>query len=189
MTDDRSRRTWPQPAGIDDTETTTTAVRTPMRLLDKLHLIIDVGLLLAVATLTFFVYQQQQYIEGRGEYRDRESARIAAESTERIRRATCDLLDTFPAGLPSLERARAKYGCGPGLPLSLLTPEEQARIAPQSAPAPVVPPTVGGGVDPDPPPVKAERPPAPEPVAPEPEPAPTDLTAPVLGLVCDLIPC
>lgn len=75
-----------------------------------------------------YVYQQQQYVEGRGEYRDREAARLE----EQIRRSVCDLLDQLPEG-GLLERPRTKYGCGPGIPIDQLTPEEQARLQGQGA--------------------------------------------------------
>lgn len=71
--------------------------------------------------------RQQQYIEGRGEYRDREAARMKVDSEESLRRAMCDLLDQFPEG-GWLERPRMKYDCGPGIPIEALTPEEQERI-------------------------------------------------------------
>lgn len=102
-----------------------------------------IGLVLAVflclvgmGLMTTFVYQQQQFIDGKGAQRDRENVRLREE----IRQAQCDLLDTFPEGVPSLERAREKYECGPGLPMSLLTPDEQAHykptVRPEVAPGP-----------------------------------------------------
>lgn len=188
------RRTWPRPAVIDDTERATTTVRVPMRLLDKLLLVAVIALLLAVGTLTFFVYRQQLYIEGRGEYRDREAARMEAENAERTRRAACDLLDTFPEGLPALERARAKYDCGPGIPRALLTPEEQARISPPPPPPPAEPAPAsefrGGAVltppqtQPGPPPRPEGAPPRATPPEPTPEPPPAP-AAPLIETVCD----
>lgn len=68
-------------------------------------------LIVAFGLMAVYVYQQQQYIEGRGEYRDREAARMEADATERLRRGICDLLDTFPADVPSLNPARVKYDC------------------------------------------------------------------------------
>ena len=190
MTDEetcRSRTAWRAPTVVVPER------RSRLRRLDRLLLVAVVALLLAVATLTFFVYQQQQYVEGRGEYRDRESARLKAELTEAIRQGQCDLLDTFPEGLPSLERAREKYDCGPGIPLSLLTPEEQARIQPPAASPdrpdpldeadrsrerqPVAPPAPADGASPGGPA------PTQEPAPPRPEPAPVDL-APATELLC-----
>lgn len=52
----------------------------------------------------------EEYVQGRGEFRDREADRLE----ERIRRGLCDLLDQLPA-YPDLDRPRQKYGCGPGL--------------------------------------------------------------------------
>lgn len=74
-----------------------------------------------------YIYQQQQYVEGRGEYRDREALRIEEETSDLLRRGICDLLDQLPEG-GLLERPRVKYGCGPGIPFDSLTPEEQDRI-------------------------------------------------------------
>lgn len=100
-----------------------------------------VGLILAqlltLVGLGFSVaydYQQQQYIEGRGEYRDQENARMQEEWQERYRSGQCEMLDEFPAEVPSLDRLRAKYGCGPGMPMNLLPPEEQAQYAPKVRP-------------------------------------------------------
>lgn len=53
-----------------------------------------------------------------------------------IRNSWCTALDTFPEGGASLDRLRARYKCGPGMPLASLTPEEQeewARIRPPAA--------------------------------------------------------
>src|SRR5690349_12651174 len=64
-------------------------------------------LLVAVSLMGVYVYQQQQYIQGRGELRDRENAQLQ----EQQRQGICDLLDQLPEG-GLLERPRAKYGCG-----------------------------------------------------------------------------
>ena len=139
MSDDqprRSRTAWPGPlsvagVGAGHTHELPPALRQRYRLL----LLAVVALLLAVGTLTYFVYQQQQYIEGRGAARDRENER----TNQRINDAICDLLDQLPEG-GLLERPRAKYGCGPGYPLSEVPPELQGRYAPRPAPAePTVP--------------------------------------------------
>lgn len=148
-------------------------------------------LLIALGLMAVYVYQQQLYIEGRGEFRDREAARIEAENLERTRRAACDLLDTFPAGLPALERARAKYDCGPGIPRALLTPEEQARITPPTTPParPAAAPDLRGGVVLTPPSPQPGPPPRPDgapPRATSPEPPPPSPVGPLTGQVCDL---
>lgn len=123
-------------------------------------------LLVALGLMAVFVYQQQLYIEGRGEYRDREAARIETETSERLRRAMCDLLDTFPEDAPALERAREKYQCGPGIPLDLLPPEEQARIQSSRPVPPPPPPALREGASPN------RQAPGSEPIPPRPEPAP-----------------
>lgn len=74
-------------------------------------IVVQFLLIVAVGLISVYVYQQQQFIQGRGEYRDAEAVRLE----ERIRRSTCDLLDQFPEG-GLLERPRNKYGCGPGMP-------------------------------------------------------------------------
>lgn len=86
-----------------------------------------IGLLVAI--VLSFAYAQQvngrlsrleQYVQGRGDYRDQEQKRLE----EKIRRSTCDLLDQLPAG-GLLERPRAKYHCGPGLPSTSPVPRSK----------------------------------------------------------------
>ena len=147
MSDDqprRSRTAWPGPlsvagVGAGHTHELPSALRQRYRLL----LLAVVALLLAVGTLTYFVYQQQQYIQGRGEQRDRENERLQ----EQIRRSTCDLLDQLPEG-GLLDRPRQKYGCGPVYPLSDLPPELQERYAPPPEPAELQAPTGAAPDDP-----------------------------------------
>lgn len=170
-----------------------------LRVSYRLLLAAVVGLLCAVGTLTYFVYQQQQYVEGRGEYRDAETQRLQ----QRITDAVCDLLDQLPEG-GLLERPRDKYGCGPGIPLSELPEDVRRRYQgePPAAPAsttpaaaPVPRPPMGAPAAPNLPP----RPTPNEPPAgnsPKPEPPPPDPTtgppsggaplAPVTDVVCDL---
>ena len=112
-------------------------------------------LLVAVGFLTVYVYQQQQYIQGKGAQRDRETA--AAQ--ERLRQGICDLLDQLPEG-GLLERPRTKYHCGPGIPLDQLTPSEQAQVQGRVEPVAPQPPAgvekipgLPGGASP-----QAERP-------------------------------
>lgn len=137
--------------------------------------------LTGVGLLATYVYQQQQYIEGRGVQRDAEQARLQ----ERLRQAQCDLLDQLPAG-GLLERPRAKYHCGPGIPLSDLTPQEQAEVdgaAPASTPRPTAAqptprPVPGSAPVPDTPHGTSTAPPTRQPSPPPPQ--------PLTSLVCDL---
>lgn len=92
-------------------------------------------LLVAVGFLTVYVHQANQYVQGRGEYRDRETARLE----EQIRTSICDLLDQLPEG-GLLDRPREKYGCGPGIPFEDLPEDIQQRYGGQPpAPATTVP--------------------------------------------------
>jgi len=97
--------------------------------------------LVGIGLMAGAVYQANQYVQGRGEYRDREAVRMEQETEESIRRAMCDLLDQLPEG-GLLDRPRVKYGCGPGIPVSDLTPEEQAQLA-NRAPQVVAPERTG----------------------------------------------
>lgn len=63
---------------------------------------------------------------------------LIAERGEQRDRQYCDLLDTLPEG-GLLDRPRAVYDCGPGIPFDSLTPEEQRRITGGTA-SPVPPP-------------------------------------------------
>jgi hypothetical protein len=148
-----------------------------------------VALLLAVGTLTYFVYQQQQYVQGRGEYRDAEAQRLE----ESFRRGICDLLDQLPSGA-LLDRPRAKYDCGPGIPLDQLPPEIRQRFegtpAPsrpaESAMVPLAPPLGSAAVP------GVERPTPNSPSSPpNPGTAPPSVPplvglGPITGQVCDL---
>lgn len=162
--------------------------------------IAGVGLTIAVALVIvalvlvgLAVYQADQYVKGRGEYRDQENAR----TNERINRAMCDLLDQLPEG-GLLERPRTKYHCGPGIPLEQLTPQEQAQVrgrgAPPPEPAPMrVPPRTGPGPggpeDPAPrPSPAAASPAAPVPASPTSAPAPSpSLLDPITSPVCNAL--
>lgn len=93
---------------------------------------LGVAIALAAVGLVFgaiYIYQQQQYIAGRGHLRDVENARLREE----IRRSTCDLLDTLPASAV-LEAPRKKYGCGPGIPVSQLPPAIRQHWHPAAPP-------------------------------------------------------
>lgn len=99
-------------------------VRAALVLLVVAQMLTLAGLGLAAA----FIYQQQQYIEGRGEYRDREAERMEEQWQERFRRGQCDMLDNLPEGAV-LDRLRDRYDCGPGLPRAELSPEERQELA------------------------------------------------------------
>lgn len=140
-------------------------------------------LLVAVSLLSVYVYQQQQYVQGKGEQRDRENARLE----EQQRQGICDLLDQLPEG-GLLERPRTKYGCGPGIPLDELTPQEQEQVAgrnPAAVAPPVAPspqpstPPLGSGAVLDPPRPSENPPPQ------RPEPSPLVDLGPVADQVCD----
>ena len=135
----------------------------------------------------------EEYIEGRGEYRDREAERLE----QRIDRALCDLLSQLPASA-LLDEVRARYGCGPGRPIEDFPPEVQREIGGDPAPAPspqaappAEPPPVGmGGAVPDPPrqtpyvPTPGETPAPPEPT---PTPDPVVDLGPATDLADDLL--
>ena len=110
----RSRLGWSDP--MDENPPTASAPAHSHRLPGSVRLalsgLLAAALLLSVAVgfLTVYVYQANQYVEGRGEQRDREND----AQDVRIKRAICDLLDQLPEGR-LLDRPRAKYGCGPGL--------------------------------------------------------------------------
>lgn len=70
----------------------------------------------------------EDYVQGRGEYRDREAERLEREAQERIRAGLCDLLDQLPVS-PLLDQPRAKYGCGPGAAVA------EPAVGPQAPPA------------------------------------------------------
>lgn len=133
--------------------------------------------LVGVGLLATYVYQQQQYIQGKGEQRDRENA----ELQEQIRQSICDLLDQLPEG-GLLERPRIKYDCGPGIPLEQLTPQEQAQVRARPT-VPPPPPPMGSPAVPNPPrpstgPVPPRTGPGPM-SAPTPTPPPPGLLGPV----------
>ena len=108
----------------------------------------------AVAVAGVFIWQQQLYVQGRGEYRDQESARLE----EMIRVRMCSLLDALPVD-PLLNEARRINNCGPGIPIEELPSELQQRIEsgyvaplPQEEDPPQVPDRPAGA------PARAEEP-------------------------------
>lgn len=138
-------------------------------------------LLLAVAVglMAIYVYQANQYVQGRGDYRDAEAQRLEQEATERSRRSTCDLLDQLPA-TALLDRVRAKYQCGPGTPIAQLPPDVQAELdGDRPVPTQTSPPP--GSTSSDAPPQAGQpkdSPPSSSPVASPPPPPPTSTPPP-----------
>lgn len=64
-------------------------------------------LIVALGLTAIYVYQANQYVQGRGEFRNAEATRIE----DRIDRVVCDILGEFPAGEPRADRLRARYDC------------------------------------------------------------------------------
>lgn len=119
----RSRLGWPGPMSVAGVKPGHTH-ELPSSLLIIIRAMVGLVVILAaiVAMLTSYVFQQQQYIEGRGEQRDAENERL----NQRINDSICDLLDQLPEG-GLLDRPRQKYGCGPGIPLSELPDDVRQR--------------------------------------------------------------
>lgn len=194
----RSRTAWPGPtskAGLEPGHTHN--LPRGFRIIVKAQTAAIVALLLAVAVLSWFVWDQQAYIEGKGEERDRETV----ELNERINGAICALLDRLPEG-GVLERPRREYGCGPGIPLDDLPPDEADRIREQrgqpavAAPDPLdrfgpfeppASPPVGTGGALPPSPAPATEPPAEPTPTPEPAPDPVVDLSPVTEAADDLL--
>jgi hypothetical protein len=141
----RSRTGWADPM---DEEPSVHTCRLP-RVVRLAMIGMVLAQLLTIVALGFSVaydYQQQQYIEGRGEYRDREATRLEAGAEEQDRRTACRILDAFPAG-GYLDAVRERFACGPGIPLDQLPADLRARITP-STPTPsssTFPPRTGSG--------------------------------------------
>jgi hypothetical protein len=215
VTPHRSRTAWQQapqtPAGATKTGHDHRLPRRVRLILIGLVVAV-VGLAAAVAVMGVYVWQAAAYVPGTGEYRDAEAERIEQQAQERIRRAICDLLDELPEG-GLLERPRAKYGCGPGVPIAEFPPEVAERFRPEvTAPPPAPPPSRAREPSPRPepsdptqdqtqptdtPPPSGTRPqgepgPAPQPPPAQPAPPPDDggllddLTDPLTDPVCDL---
>jgi hypothetical protein len=190
----RSRFGWPT-----QTEPTTTPAGTHSHKQNNrplgLAYVAIVLLLITNAALAYFVWQDHQYVQGRGEYRDQETTRLEQQITD----AVCDLLDELPEG-GLLDRPREKYGCGPGIPLDDLPADLRERYegGTRSAPTTTAPaPTsttqapVGAPAVPNPPRVTPSSPPSTTPPKPTPaSPAPSSperpLT-PVIEGVCQLV--
>lgn len=121
---------WPGPMSVAGVEPghgheLPPALLSRIRLLTRAVIIFGVCLLMIGTLLALLIYER--------------SARAADErgSLKReIRNSWCTALDTFPEGGASLDRLRARYHCGPGMPMASLTPEEQeewARIRPPAS--------------------------------------------------------
>lgn len=131
----RSRRAWPL-----RTEPTTTPAGTHDHAISNTPMGMAftgiVLLLLVNVALVAYVFIAR-------ESRDEQNR----QTNQRINQSICDLLDQLPEG-GLLERPRAKYGCGPGIPFDQLPPEVQDRltnptpavVAPEHVPLPPAPP-------------------------------------------------
>jgi hypothetical protein len=104
------------------------------------------------------VLRADDYVKGRGEYRDQEQARMQQELND----LACGMLDTLPEDQPLLRPMRDKYHCGPGVPISELPPEIQRELgftdaAPTIEPQPLTSrPDLGLGLPPAGPAVPGE---------------------------------
>lgn len=143
----KSRRGWPGPMSVAGVKPGHTH-QLPGALLTILKALVLVVVVLAVmvSLLTYYVFQQQAYIEGRGHVRDAENER----TNQRINDALCDLLDQLPEG-GLLDRPRDRYGCGPGIPLSELPEDVRQRYTGQPPAAPTTTPTPTPAATPPPP--------------------------------------
>jgi hypothetical protein len=125
----RSREGWPETteppewaSSVHDHELPPWVRRTLLAV-GAFMLLFGVGL----GCLTYYVYQDHEYVMGRGQFRDAEAVRVQQQTTEQIRTAMCDLLDGLPAG-PLLDPTRTQYDCGPGVPFEQLPPEAQSQV-------------------------------------------------------------
>ena len=125
----RSREGWPETpepsewaSSVHDHELPPWVRRTLLAV-GAFMLLFGVGL----GCLTYYVYQDHEYVMGRGQFRDAEAVRVQQQTTEQIRTAMCDLLDGLPAG-PLLDPKRIQYDCGPGVPFEALPPEQQEQL-------------------------------------------------------------
>lgn len=152
MTEPKTRRTWPGPvsmsrAGVGEGHSHEVDIPEPLlrrvRLLTRA--VVIYGVCLAVLS-GLFVF----IIQARSAERDAEAQRVA----EQNRRSWCTALDALPADVPALDRLRGIYHCGPGLPLSELTPEEQDQLTGRNVPA--VAPTPSTPLPPSPAPATTD---------------------------------
>ena len=141
MTTHRSRTFWPKPLGPREEKGAEPAKtmhshkesRQP-RVLWVVAFVCIVILSIVCGLLTVYAVRVdariaalEEYVEGKGEQRDREAAALEKLMRELDRQSACDLLDQFPEG-GWLDRPREKYNCGPGIPIEELTPEEQEQL-------------------------------------------------------------
>lgn len=122
----------------------------------------------------------EQYVSGKGAQRDRENAAL----NDRITQAICDLLDQLPAG-GLLDQPRTKYGCGPGLPPTRVTPGAY-RTTTSPAPTAATPRASPTTTSPAPAPASPGTPsgPAPSPTPTRPPGTPPGLLCTALHLLC-----
>ena len=191
----RSRTAWSPPlsvAGVGEGHTHELSRST--RLMAKLLIFAVIALMVTVGLLTFYVYQQQQYIEGKGEQRDREKA----EMNQRINDRFCELLALAPADSPQADYYREQLDCPqPGTPVDQLPPairqQYEASTPTVQPPAGVQrqTPELGSPAVVDPPRPTPNRPgptttPAPPTTpAPTPEPPPLVDLGPITDRVCE----
>lgn len=143
-------------------------------------------LLIATGLLATYVYQQQQYIAGKGVQRDRENQQLNQRVTDRI----CELLGMAPEDDPKADYYRGQLHCPqPGVAAGEVPPALRSQptfpVAPAPAPSPRAPaplPAVPSA------PRQGPGPGGPETPAPA-SPAPTSsppLLRPLTEPVCDL---
>lgn len=114
----KSRKFWPDAlttAGVGEGHTHMVSPR--YKRMFMLAMVLFIFLTLSVGAIWYRVLIS-------GTYRDQQVDQIREE----VRRGHCELLDTFPEDVQSLERAREQNHCGPGIPIGMLTPEERAEF-------------------------------------------------------------
>lgn len=129
MTDEkprRSRHAWPEKPAPPREVTPAHSHRQP-RLPWAITYACLALIVVAVSLLTFYMVRFNEYVEGRGQYRDAEAARQQEEYAELNRQTACALLDGLPQG-PLLDPLRERFGCGPGIPIGDLPAEAQANL-------------------------------------------------------------
>lgn len=114
MTTTSASRHWPTPGGDGAEYAELGHKHRQPRLILSTLLVAIVGLALAVSLLFVYAFrveerllQTEDYIAGRGEYRDAEADRL----DRRIDTVVCDILGEFPAGDARADRLRTRYEC------------------------------------------------------------------------------
>lgn len=99
---------------MTDVEDWVTISRKFLRTVVSLIVVCIVGLLGSVVLVLSYSQQTgdrlkmlEEYVQGRGEFRDAESERLEAF----VNRVVCDILGEFPAGDPRADRLRERYNC------------------------------------------------------------------------------